>query len=205
MATMTEYSEAHVTAFKLWRYRGVHTLNDGQLEALREDPGFEREVDEERARRVYQLDEIASHPPRPAPSAQKSADGTPESGFVTVRHLHAAFKAYTTSICEPLREALELRDARIATLETELSMALARITGLDTKSLSESAFKDCGVWDTATHYERSNGVSFDGGFWLCQRAVRGEQPGNSTAWRLAVRRGKTGKEGPPGRDGKDLT
>ena len=53
-------------------------------------------------------------------------------------------------------------------------------------------------------YRRLSGVTHDGGYWIAQRdTVRGAKPGDSTAWRLAVRRGKQGRK-PPGKDGKDL-
>ena len=93
-----------------------------------------------------------------------------------------------------LKEEYAKRDVRLDELVV-LHRALAeRLSALETRG-------DAGVWDETKSYKRFSGVSFDGGFWLAQRDVaRGEKPGVTSAWRLAVRRGRQGKEGQPGKD-----
>jgi integrin beta 3 len=67
---------------------------------------------------------------------------------------------------------------------------------------------DRGVYQAGKTYERGDGATWDGHFWIAQTKTH-EPPGEgSSAWRLAVRRGKQGREGkqgPSGKDGRDLT
>jgi hypothetical protein len=56
---------------------------------------------------------------------------------------------------------------------------------------------DGGVWTEGKNYAPFVGVTHDGGFWVSQEQTS-EQPGGSPAWRLAVHRGKQGREGKPG-------
>ena len=68
------------------------------------------------------------------------------------------------------------------------------------KTAEMPAFEDRGVWSEGS-YLKGNGVTWGGNFWICQRATT-DKPGDSTDWRLAVRKGRDGKDG---RDGVDLT
>ena len=59
-------------------------------------------------------------------------------------------------------------------------------------------------------YVKGDAVSFGGGWWIAQKATKGERPGEgATGWRLAAKGGRDGKAGPvgpagaPGKDGKD--
>jgi hypothetical protein len=67
---------------------------------------------------------------------------------------------------------------------------------------------DAKVWTAGTVYPKGAGVTWDGGYWLAQ-APTSDAPGEGhPAWRLCVRRGKTGREGKQGKDGapgRDLT
>lgn len=67
---------------------------------------------------------------------------------------------------------------------------------------------DAKVWTAGTTYPKGAGVTWDGHYWIAQQQTS-EQPGEGNpAWRLAVRRGKQGREGKQGKDGtpgKDLT
>jgi len=57
---------------------------------------------------------------------------------------------------------------------------------------------DCGVYREGQAYEKGDGVSFAGSFWIAQGETK-EKPGDGvTGWRLAVKRGRDGKEGKPG-------
>lgn len=55
---------------------------------------------------------------------------------------------------------------------------------------------DAGVWDDAKAYEQGDGVTYGGSFWICQEAAPvGAAPGTGCkAWRLAVKRGRDGKD-----------
>jgi integrin beta 3 len=53
---------------------------------------------------------------------------------------------------------------------------------------------DKGVWRDGDTYEKSDCVSFGGSLWIAQEATT-DKPGDSKAWRLAVKRGRDGKDG----------
>lgn len=60
---------------------------------------------------------------------------------------------------------------------------------------------DCGVYRAGVTYEKGDGVTFGGSFWIAQDATS-EKPGDgATKWRLAVKAGREGREGKPGKDG----
>ena len=60
---------------------------------------------------------------------------------------------------------------------------------------------DGGVYQAGQRYAKAVGVTHDGGFWVSQWETT-EPPGEgSSAWRLALHRGKQGRDGkvgPPG-------
>ncbi len=53
---------------------------------------------------------------------------------------------------------------------------------------------DRGVFDASKTYSRGDGVTYGGAWWIAQEET-GEQPGTSKAWRLAVKKGRDGKDG----------
>lgn len=60
---------------------------------------------------------------------------------------------------------------------------------------------DRGVYQSGRTYEKGDGVTFGGSFWIAQDATS-EKPGDgATKWRLAVKAGREGREGKPGKDG----
>lgn len=50
-----------------------------------------------------------------------------------------------------------------------------------------------GVWKADRTYEIGDGVTWDGSYWIAQKAT-GEKPGTSDSWRLAVKRGRDGRD-----------
>ena len=62
---------------------------------------------------------------------------------------------------------------------------------------------DAGPWEAGCTYPKAAGVSWEGGYWIAKRQTS-DQPGQGDAWRLAVRRGNRGKDGPRGKDGQDF-
>ena len=60
---------------------------------------------------------------------------------------------------------------------------------------------DRGVYKADAAYERGDGVSFGGSFWIAQKNAPDGKPGMSGDWRLAVKKGRDGKDG---RNGIDL-
>lgn len=53
---------------------------------------------------------------------------------------------------------------------------------------------DRGVYKDGVEYVAGDGVSFGGSFWIA-RAVTKDKPGTSDSWRLAVKKGRDGKDG----------
>ena len=78
----------------------------------------------------------------------------------------------------PLIERLDAQEARIAALEQQPIGVL-----------------DAGVWTLGKRYEQGDGVTWDGHYWVAQEPTRTQPGDGSTPWRLAVRRGKQGREG----------
>lgn len=77
-------------------------------------------------------------------------------------------------------------------------MSLRFSRGDVTKSFRVPGLLDRGVWKDGTAYEKGDGVTFGGSFWIA-RAVTTEKPGDgATAWRLAVKTGRAGRDGQPG-------
>lgn len=57
-------------------------------------------------------------------------------------------------------------------------------------------FKDQGVWREENTYRAGDGVSFGGSFWIAQRdAPEGKPDSGDGHWRLAVKKGRDGKDG----------
>ena len=72
---------------------------------------------------------------------------------------------------------------------------------------------DRGVYVAGKSYEKGDGVTWGGSWWIAQRDTDAK-PETSDDWRLAVKRGRDGKSGDPGkkgdpgepgRNGRDLT
>lgn len=79
------------------------------------------------------------------------------------------------------------------------------------KKIRVPAIIDKGVWKSDRGYNKGDGVTYQGSFWIAQESTE-DKPG-SKDWRLAVKKGRDGKDGKglkgdpgaPGRPGKDLT
>jgi hypothetical protein len=72
------------------------------------------------------------------------------------------------------------------------------------KMLQLPVVLDRGVYAAAGLYAKGDGVTWDGSFWIAQRAVEaGERPGDqSGAWRMAVKKGRDGRDGSRGEKGE---
>lgn len=53
---------------------------------------------------------------------------------------------------------------------------------------------DRGVFREASAYERGDGVTFGGSFWIAQKDAPEGKPGTSPDWRLAVKKGRDGAD-----------
>ncbi len=97
----------------------------------------------------------------------------------------------------------------------ERSAILRFVRGEDVKEfpLSLPGFVDCGVWKDGNTYQRGDGVTYAGSFWIAGDGAEG-RPDAAKGWRLAVKKGRDGKDGEagkkgepgqPGKPGRDLT
>ena len=49
---------------------------------------------------------------------------------------------------------------------------------------------DRGVYKLDSHYQKGDGVTYAGSFWIAQKERPGSKPGEDGDWRLAVKRGR---------------
>lgn len=56
------------------------------------------------------------------------------------------------------------------------------------------AVLDRGVFREVSAYERGDGVTFGGSFWIAQKDAPEGKPGTSADWRLAVKKGRDGAD-----------
>jgi integrin beta 3 len=54
-----------------------------------------------------------------------------------------------------------------------------------------------GVWETGTVYRQHNSVTDGGSLWICVSEQTVQRPGDGQNWRLAVKRGKDGRDARP--------
>jgi hypothetical protein len=85
------------------------------------------------------------------------------------------------------------------------------------QSIKTATVLDRGVWRARDEgYEKGDGVSFGGSFWIAQIPTKNQPDTDDSGWRLAVKRGRDGRDGKqggggpkgdkgdPGRDGRTL-
>lgn len=63
-------------------------------------------------------------------------------------------------------------------------------------------FVDRGTFKEGETYERGNGVSWGGSFWIARKAGELGKPGTGDDWRLAVKKGRDGRDGKKGDPGE---
>lgn len=62
---------------------------------------------------------------------------------------------------------------------------------------------DRGVYKADSDYQRGDGVTFGGSWWVAQKDAPDGKPGLSDGWRLAVKKGRDGKDGKDGQRGPE--
>ena len=95
------------------------------------------------------------------------------------------------------RDAFDLADIVIEhDGERTLTVGFRRGTEEVVKTFHIPAQIDRGVYNIGNAYEKGDGVTYGGDYWIAVRsAAAGEKPGESDAWRLAVRKGRDGRRG----------
>lgn len=138
----------------------------------------------------------------------------------SVRGLVDTIKAVREDVEERLltlffrsRESAARLDALEATSSTKgdgnLSAAVQRLQQRVETLEARGSFDYRGVWEDGQEYTKGDFVTWGGAMWCCQKTHRGVKPvgdendpaahdTSSRVWKLAVRRGREGKQGPPG-------
>ncbi len=94
------------------------------------------------------------------------------------------------------KDALELEDFDVSLGEDERTVTVSLKRGDDVvaKSIKLPIVLDKGIHRDSESYEKGDGVTYGGSFWIAQKDVPEGKPGTSPDWRLAVKRGRDGKE-----------
>jgi integrin beta 3 len=97
------------------------------------------------------------------------------------------------------RDGLGFED--IDLVEDERGITLRFQRGQVVKEFVLPVVVDRGVW-REQEYCKGSGVTWAGSFWIAQRDTSGKPDTADGGWRLAVKRGRDGKDGKPGGAGK---
>lgn len=94
------------------------------------------------------------------------------------------------------RDAFPLEDFAINLSEDGRTVEISLGAGekMIQRSLKIPAILDRGVYRKEHAYERGDGVTYGGSFWIAQKDAPEGVPGGSEDWRLAVKRGRDGRE-----------
>jgi len=102
------------------------------------------------------------------------------------------------------RDGLALRHLSVEQVdERTMTLTLRDDERVEHVHLAFPVVIDRGVYrEGDSLYEKGDGVSFGGSFWIAQKDAPDGKPGMSSDWRLAVKKGRDGKDG---RNGIDFT
>lgn len=103
------------------------------------------------------------------------------------------------------RDALDLEDLGIEVAEDgrTITLSLARGDHRVERSVKLPTVIDRGVFRDGETYERNDGVTFGGSWWLAQKdAPVGKPDAGNGDWRLAVKKGRDGRDGENGKPGE---
>lgn len=124
----------------------------------------------------------------------KAQDGTGQVRYT--KYLHRTFMALLVFLhacvkADRLRTSarFKLAKARRESLERQVDELRARVAALE----NEPRLEYRGVYSADVAYPKNSAVTCRGGLWIALRATEGEEPGDSTAWQLAIHRPKSAK------------
>jgi integrin beta 3 len=84
--------------------------------------------------------------------------------------------------------------------EEQRGYVLTLSRGEQSKSFQLSVPWDAGIWEAGKVYPKGAGLRRDGSWWIAQTQTSA-QPGHDKTWRLAVKKGTDGRQGPIGPEG----
>lgn len=101
------------------------------------------------------------------------------------------------------RDAIDVEGFDMSLDGRDLTVSLKRGDAvIASKSIRVPGFEDRGVYRDTEQYEKGDGVSFGGSFFIAQKDYPEGKPEQSRDWRLAIKKGRDGKDG---RNGIDKT
>jgi integrin beta 3 len=92
------------------------------------------------------------------------------------------------------RDGLGVEDFDIALDGRDLTVTITRGEFTKSRTIRIPALLDAGVFRDGTAYEKGDCVSFGGSAWIAQKDAPEGKPGVSSDWRLAVKKGRDGKD-----------
>lgn len=94
------------------------------------------------------------------------------------------------------RDGLEIEDFDLSIGEDgrTITASLKRGETVIEKSVKIPAILDKGVYSDTGSYEKGDGVTYAGSYWIIQKDSPEGKPGSSDDFRLAVKRGRDGRE-----------
>lgn len=158
-------------------YRGILDEDDRAQNAAAE---AERDRIEQEAREQRAVLRAPRAQPAKVIRTQRDADG---NLFATVTDSTTASRPAGTKFASRLTPLIDAVAEAIGKLS-------ARIEALERRPI----LRDAGVFNQSQTYSRGDGVTFGGSFWICQEDGVTSKPGVGKLWRLAVKRGRDGKD-----------
>lgn len=93
------------------------------------------------------------------------------------------------------RDAVDVDGFDVAQEGKSMTLSLMRDgVVVSQKTVRIPGFEDRGVWRDGVDYEKGDGVSFGGSFFIAQKDQPEGKPEQSKDWRCAVKRGRDGKD-----------
>lgn len=91
----------------------------------------------------------------------------------------------------PGKDAIQIEDFDLSMGEDGRTITVS--LGDVSKSIKVNTILDRGVYKSESSYEKGDGVTFGGSFWICQKDGTTEKPlSGGGAWRIAAHRGRDG-------------
>lgn len=90
----------------------------------------------------------------------------------------------------PGRDALQLEDFDLSLEGRSLTISLKRDDVEVSKTVRLDTVLDAGFYQPGKSYERGDGVTFGGSYWIAQKDAESEPAVGNEDWRLAVRKGR---------------
>lgn len=91
------------------------------------------------------------------------------------------------------RDGLAVEDFEVTIDGRDLTVTVTRGDFTKSRTIRIPALLDAGIFRDGTTYEQGDGVTFGGSYWIAQKDQPEGKPGNSSDWRLAVKKGRDGR------------